>query len=193
MDEKGKREHLERLAQVYLAIISRYSDYIEEKEGISVAELPTLVTPRSDKVAARADAIKETFPAYSYEKDFEAAALAAFDFVKNEIDDAMLPVQFWLSPEDTLTFMMGDSLDKNILLCSLLIALGNPSAKVFVRIRDGSMMSLVYYEHGKEVKMLDLKSGAAEHASKESMIKSFNIDDDTTAYEFNNQVYADIY
>lgn len=193
MDEKGRLERLERLAQVYLAIISRYRDYIEEKEGISVAELPTLVTPRSDRVQARADAIKGLFPAYSYDNDFETAALAAFNFVKNEIDDAVLPLQFWLSPEDTLTFMMGDSLDKGILLCSVLIALGNPSSKVFVRIKDGSMESFVYYEHNGSVKLLDLKNGAKEHAGKDSMIKSFDIDDETTAYEFNNQAYADIY
>lgn len=53
MDEAAGTGREGRLNNLYLAVISRYKEYIEEKEGLSVAELPTLVTPNSEKVAKR--------------------------------------------------------------------------------------------------------------------------------------------
>ena len=134
-DEK-EVERLGKLNQLYLAIISRYKEYIQEKEGLSVAELPTLVTPKDEALVKKAAEIKAGFEGYTYERDFQKASAAAFSFVKSGIEDAVLPLEFWLSPRDTLAYGMGDMIDKNILLCSLLIALGNPSAKVLVRMKD---------------------------------------------------------
>ena len=36
-----------KINQVYVSIILRYKDYIEEKERISVAELPRFVIPKN--------------------------------------------------------------------------------------------------------------------------------------------------
>lgn len=193
-DANGSREQTKeyRLRQLYLAIIDRYKAHIEEHEGLSIAELPQLVTVKNDKVAAKAQEITVTFTAYDYDRDFRDAGTKAFNFVKDEIDEVVLPVQFWLLPEETLTFMMGDLMDKNILLCALIVKLGNPSAKVFVKIKGSQRESFVYYEFGGRLYVLDVGSGTKEFDGMESMLASLNIDDDTMAYEFNNQSYADV-
>lgn len=188
--EKSSRE--ERLNQIYLAIIARYKDYIEEKEGLSVAELPMLVMPDSEKVKTKADEIKSGFLNYVYETNFYDASTRAYEFVKKEVEDATLPLQFWLTPEETLEFMMGDTMDKNILLCSMLVRLGNPSAKVLVKMVDTRKVH-VYYEFKDKIYMFDFDSGIKEFNDKKEMLKSLEIKDETTAYEFNNQMYADIY
>lgn len=185
-------ERLSRLNQLYLAIISRYKDYIQEKEGISVAELPTLVTPKDESVVRKVAEIKGGFPAYSYEQNFVQACATAFAFVKDDVEDVALPLEFWLAPKDTLSYMMGDVIDKNILLCSMLVALGNPSAKVLVRMKDERVSAFVYCVFGGRISMFDLGNGTKEFPTKDAMVASLGIDDDTTVYEFNNQAYLDI-
>ena len=186
----ANKEH--RLHQLYLAIVMRYKAHIEEHESLSIAELPSLVTVKDEKVIAKAQEIIGGFTTFDYNRDFYDASTRAFEFVKDSIAEVVLPVQFWLLPEETLSFMVGDLLDRNILLCALLVRLGNPSAKVFVKIKGSSRDSFVYYEFNNKVYIMDIGSGIREFESKKSMIDSMGIDDDTTAYEFNNQSYADV-
>jgi hypothetical protein len=181
-----------RLNQIYLAIISRYRDYIEEHEHISVSELPSLVTPKNAAVEGKANEIKAAFGTYSYKSSFKEASLRAFEFVKNEIEDAVLPLQFWLTPEETLTFMAGDIIDKNVLLCSILISLGNPAAKVLVCMKDSSRFVYTYYEADGAVYLMDLKNGLTEFQSKAEMMRSAGIGDDSISYEFNDSMYVDL-
>lgn len=182
-----------KINQVYLLIISRYKDYIEEKEEISVAELPRFVVPKAPLVARKAAEIKAQFPGYSYDGNFGEAALAAFRFVRDDIEEIALPLQFWLGPEEILTFMAGDSTDKNILLCSLLVALGNPSAKVVIAVNGPERAIKVYYEHAGRVTMFDISDGTpSDFASRDAMLAALGLNDESTAYEFNDQMYVDI-
>ncbi len=186
-------EKYSRINQIYLLIISRYRDYIEEKEQISVAELPILVTPKEVAIARKAGEIKATFSDYSYDQNFCDAGARAFEFVSREIEDVQLPLQFWLTPNETMQFMSGDLTDKCVLLCSLLIALGNPSSKVFVAINDGDRRISVYYEFNDSITMFDLERNATKSfKSKDEMVQSFGMNGDSTAYEFNDQMYIDI-
>jgi len=187
--DENEVERLGKLNQLYLAIISRYKDYIQDKEGLSVAELPTLVTPKDETVVKKATEIRSGFDGYTYERDFYSAASVAFSFVKTGIEDAVLPLEFWLSPRDTLTYTMGDMIDKNILLCSMLVALGNPSAKVFVKMKDENFGAFVYCTFNDKIYKFDMVNGIREFGNKESLIASLSIDEDTTAYQFNNQAY----
>lgn len=194
-DVKGQQdqlEHLDRLNRIYLAIIMRYVSYIEEKESISVAELPTLVTPSNAEIIKKADTLKSKFAAYTYENNFFEASMAAFEFVKDKIEYVSLPLQFWLMPEETLQFMAGDIIDKNVLLCSLIISLGNPSAKVLIKIQNESRKVITYYEFNHRIYVLNVEDGVTEYDSRNSMLESINADDDTIAYEFNDKMYIDI-
>ncbi len=191
-EEAGEAKELSDLNEVYLAIISRYKEYIEDKESISVAELPRLVTPNDEAVSRKAGDIKTEFQDYFFDKDFYDAGMKAFEFVKDKVATVVLPVQFWLTPGETLGFMVGDLMDKNVLLCSLLIKLGNPSARVFVVSKGGDKRTFVYFEFGGKVHAMDLDDGTKEYSSRDAMIETLNLDDDTTAYEFNDKLYIDV-
>lgn len=180
----------ERLNQLYLSIILRYSSYIESKENLSVAELPTLITPNSNAVSEVSERIRGD--GYSYESSFYDASVRALEFVKSEIDDVLLPVQFWILPEETLRFRLGDQVDKNILLCSILIRLGNPSAKVLIFIGEDSRKSYVYYEFNDGVYLLDLTDGIKLFKSRDEMLNAIGVSEHTTAYEFNDKMFIDI-
>ena len=188
----GKAETLDRLNKIYLAIISRYRDYIEEHENVSVAELPGLVTPKNGAVVAKVDEIKASFGRYDYDKNFREAGTAAFSFVKDNVEDAVLPLQFWLAPEETLAFMMGDTFDRCVLLCSMLVALGNPSAKVAVVAKGESRRVFVHCEFSGSAYMFELDNGIRKFSAKEDMVASLKIDEEATAYEFNDRTQADI-
>ncbi len=193
MGEEERRFTREvKLNQLYLAIITRYRDYIEEHEHLSVAELPSLVTPKNGAVEGKAAEIKSSFGTYSYKSSFKEASLKAFEFVKSEIEDAILPLQFWLTPEETLTFLTGDMIDKNVLLCSLLISLGNPSAKVLVCMKDGSRQVYTYYELDGRISLMELKDGITEFGSKADMLRTVGAGEDSISYEFNDKMYVDL-
>lgn len=189
-DAQSERE--KRLNQIYIAIISRYKEYIEEQEGLSVAELPTLIMPNGEKVSSKSEEIKSSFLNYSYDQNFHEASLEAYNFVKNAIEEIVLPLQFWLTPEETMEFMMGDSMDKNILLCSLLIKLGNPSSRVFVKMLESNRKVFVYYQFKNVLYLLDLDDEITELQDRRALLKMLDLKEETIAYEFNNQMYSDI-
>jgi hypothetical protein len=181
-----------RLNQIYLAIISRYQDYIEEREHISVAELPTLVTPMNELVVKKVEEIKNAFGNYAYTSHFYEASINAFYFVKDQIVDVAMPIQFWMTPEETISFGIGDVLDRNILLCSLLIALGNPSAKTLVYIKESIRRVFTYYEFEGKAYMLNFLDGFKKYENREALIEALNLDDEAVSYEFNDKMYINI-
>ncbi len=186
-------EKLSRLNQIYLMVISRYKDHIEASEEISVAQLPTMVMPKSNIIMQRANIIKKAFASYNYDSDFRDAANMAFEFIINNVDEINLPLQFWLTPEETLRFMAGDITDRAILLCSLFIALDNPSSKVLIVTNESNRTILVYYDLDGKTVMYDLsKRIIKEFSTRDNMIESLSRDESTTIYEFNDQMYIDI-
>ncbi len=191
-DRANGADSLDRLNKIYLTIISRYKDYIEENESLSVAELPVLVTPKNLAVLKEIDEIKSHFGRFNYDTNFHDASIRAFSFVKKEIEHVTLPIQFWLTPEETLAFRMGDVFDRNVLLCSILVGLGNPSCKIFVIIKNESRKIFVYYELKSSIYLIDLNDDIKKFGTKDEMLVSFNMDEDTTAYEFNDRTYSDI-
>lgn len=89
--------------------------------------------------------------------------------------------------------MMGDIMDKSILLCSMLIRLGNPSSRVFVKIDDSARRVFVYYEFEGKFHILEFGKEGREFNSRDDILGSLQFNEDTVAYEFNNQMYADLY
>ena len=55
--EGGERDKEYRLRHLYLAIVMRYKAHIEEHESLSIAELPSLVTVKNEKVMAKVQEI----------------------------------------------------------------------------------------------------------------------------------------
>ena len=180
--------------QIYLQVILRYKEHIEQNENLNVAELPKLITPTDENVVASASKIKTTFDNYSYNSNFLGAAKLSYEFVINHISQVSLPIEFWLYPADTIKCEAGDVFDKATLLCSMMIALGNPSSRVISLVRPNERRFIVYCEFDDAVFAFDLDRGLIKFESKEKLIESLVLkgNDDTTAYEFNDKMYENL-
>lgn len=194
MDETGQ---LKAYNNIYLEIIMRYKDHIEEREGLYLTDLPKLVTPNDESVMLLAKEIEGNFPVYSYEDNFADAAKLAYGYVKDRILPISLPIQFWLKPHQTIKYGAGDIFDKAVLLCSMLIAMGNVSSRIIVAVKNTDRHFIVYSEFGNRIIGINIENGVKEYANIESLLGDIGIDsrredDDTTAYEFNDKIYRDI-
>lgn len=180
--------------QLYLEVILRYKDYIEQNENLNVAELPKLITPTNENVVALANKLKSAFDPYSYNSNFLVVAKLAYDYSVNKVSHISLPIEFWLYPTDTIKCEAGDLFDKATLLCSLLIALGNPSARVITSVKPNARRFLVYCEFDSKIVAFDLDRGVINFENKEKLIESLRLKDeeDTTAYEFNDEMYNNL-
>jgi hypothetical protein len=183
---------LEKYSSLYLEIVMRYRDYIEERETLHAAELPTLVTPRDPAVVAKAEGIKRMFNSYNYDLDFPEAAKEAEFYVRSKISEANLPLQFWLRPSQAIELEVGDVFDKAVLLCSLLIGLGNASSRIIARVKDGETRRLaVSYEFNNRVFVFEMSEGSLkEFPTRAEMLGSLGINEEgVDAYEFNDLMY----
>ncbi|MCL4388010.1 hypothetical protein M1567_02560, partial [Candidatus Marsarchaeota archaeon] len=135
--------------------------------------------------------IKNGFEQYSYERDFYAASVTAYEFVRNKIDEINLPVEFWLEPAETIEFAAGEKLDRYTLLCSLIIALGNPSAKILIIEKNERLNPVLYYELDG-IYLISFDSEIRKFGTKEEMLAQIGIEEDLVAYEFNDKMYIDI-
>ncbi|MGC8629228.1 MAG: hypothetical protein ACP5T4_03405 [Candidatus Micrarchaeia archaeon] len=194
MANGSKEEELKRYNKLYLTMLLRYKDYIEEEENLNVAQLPTLVTPEASAIVSFANNIKAQYSNYSPEKNFLEAAKRAHSYVCDKIATVTLPIQFWLMPEETLAAEAGDTLDKAILLCSVFIALGNITSKIIISMDDSNRKVGVYCEYGNKLLYFGLDCNVSEFETKEALLKSLGIEKgkDMTAYEFNDKMYVDL-
>ncbi|MGC8671371.1 MAG: hypothetical protein ACP5TJ_00550 [Candidatus Micrarchaeia archaeon] len=191
---ESENEELKRYNQLYLDIIMRYKDYIEENENLSVAQLPTLVTPDDPAIVSFANTLKTKYTNYLFDKNFYEAAKQAHKYVNESIAKAVLPIEFWLKPSETLAAKAGDTLDKATLLCSILIALGNSTSKIIISTSDSTRQVGVYCEFNGKLLYFDIDGGFSEFSTKEELLESLGIGNGKAeaAYEFNNHMYNDL-
>lgn len=185
---------LEKYNSLYLEIIMRYKEYIEERETLHVAELPTLVTPSDEAVISRVKNIKAMFASYNYDVDFPEAAKEAAWYVGKRIIAASLPIQFWLKPRQTIELEAGDAFDKAVLLCSILIGLGNVSSKIVTVMGGEGRRLAVYCEFKDRLLLFDTEGGSSEFGTKDELLSGLGMgkSEDITAYEFNDKMYNDL-
>ncbi|MGA3020609.1 MAG: hypothetical protein ABSD68_01515 [Candidatus Micrarchaeales archaeon] len=179
---------------LYLEIIMRYKDEIEKGETVYVADLPKLVTPSDEAVVAVIKNITGSFPAYNFDENFLAAAQQAREYLKDKIISVSPPIQFWLKPNQVISLQAGDAFDKVILLCSMLIALGNPSTKIVTSIKENERKHLVYFEYKGELTYIDLENGMNKVNSKEELFEKLGMkkEAEMIAYEFNDKMYSNL-
>jgi hypothetical protein len=184
----------EKYNALYLEIIMRYKDAIELGETLYVAELPKLVTPADENVVAAVSKILSTFHIYIYDENFLEAVQQAHKFVKDEIVTVSPPIQFWLRPGQVLMMQAGDTFDKAVLLCSMMIALGNMSSKIVTTVNDSGKRHVVCCEYKGEQIAVDLEDGVSKSASREELLQTLGIKEGklSAAYEFNDKMYNDL-
>lgn len=190
----GDPEMLKKYNDIYLSIIMRYKDYIEEREGLYVTDLPKLVTPEDPAVVSVAKGIMNQFPSYSYDRDFLEAARLAYLYIKDNVSTVNLPIQYWQRPGETISNRAGDPFDKAVLLCSVLIALGCAASKIIMALTDGKRDFIVYSEYKDEIIIVDLERGPGKAHGRDDLLSRIKIgaNNETSAYEFNDKMYNDI-
>ncbi len=192
--DSGETDLLRKYNNVYLEIIMKYKDHIEESERLNVSDLPKLVTPDDEAVSAMCDSFRAVFGNYSYAQNFEAAADSAFRYVRKSITDISLPIQFWQLPGETIKRGAGDSFDKAVLLCSMLINLGNIASRVVIAFRGDNRSFMVYAASEKGIRVFDINNDVREYGNIRELLGELGVSDDTeaSAYEFNNSVYNNL-
>jgi hypothetical protein len=171
--------------RLYRLIIDRYRDKIEEYETKSVSDLKSLIQPRDGLIAQIRDSITSAFHPYVYEEHFLDAAKLAFSHVKS-FRTIPAPVSFWLSFSDMQELMAGDEIDKSILLCSILRALGSENAKVFVT--DTKNSYALFQFSGKSFVCDHSKGEFLGHESGEQALGALR---GKLLYAFNDKEYED--
>jgi hypothetical protein len=183
-------EPLRRKAALYLKIIERYKDYIEATEDKSITELRTLVVPDNPVVQRVVSEIKSSFRPYIHERDFYAASQKAFEYCRDVLRNEFLPLQFWLAPEDLDSLKACDEIDKAIFLCSMLVALENPGAKVVVEAGEQVRHAFVTFEFSGEFHLMDPTHGENLKGAREEVLKKPLKDSKRMlVYEFNDREY----
>ncbi|MGC8538506.1 MAG: hypothetical protein ACP5MK_01405 [Candidatus Micrarchaeia archaeon] len=188
-------EITKRYAKIYLEILMRYREYIEESESLYIAELSKLVTPDKESIVNIANDIKGKFPSYSMTENFYEAANYAFEYINENILTVVMPIQFWLYPEETVSCGAGDIFDKATLLCSIFIALGNPSAMVLTKEQPTGKLVRVYCEYNNKLIVADVEKGITVMESYDKFLESIGLGGDkqnVSAYEFNDKRYRTI-
>ena len=185
---------LKKYNTLYLEMLMRYKEEIEKGEMLYVAELPRLVTPQDDAVLAVVNNIKSSFASYSFNDNFYDAAMKAQAYIDTSVSSISAPVQFWLMPSEVIRMGAGDAFDKTVLLCSMLIGLGNISAKIITVVKDAASESAAYCEFHSKLLLMRSGSGLQEFGSKQELLAAMGFAEDTniTAYEFNDKMYSSI-
>jgi hypothetical protein len=189
---ESELEVCRRRESIYKKIIERYRELIEAGESKSIPELRSLVRPQSSSVLELKDKLTREFKPYDYEKDFLTVSQKAYEFVKGEIKTEHVNIEFWLSPKDILELKAADEMDKAILLCSLLIALGNKAAKVVVEMKGGLKHAFVLFSFGNRFYLFDPVHDINLAGSKEileAQISTEKDEENKIVYEFNDVEY----
>jgi len=182
------------LAAFYRKIIDRYEEQISFGEEKSVIELKKLVAP-SKEVEEVANSLSTASPV---EGAFPAFASRCLEFLKGiTLLSSGLKFSFWLTPSETLELRAGDSMDKAILLCSLLLAKGSSTAVVrVVELDDGVKHALVCFLHGGAAYVFDAAhSKSWSGPSVEEVLSEACVDGKMVVrslYEFNSESYSSL-
>jgi len=182
-------------------ILQRYSDYINKQEAKSVTEIKSMVNPDDLTVLSLVKKFTSELKNYSYPAGYERAAKMAFDYVRDEI--ITLPkapgIAYWLYPEDVMKIKAGDNEDQAILLCSILIALGEKDAYVaVVQLEDGTMHSIVLTKIAGQTIALDPSQKHAfdsYRGTEQEAIMAYRLGDSRISkivYKFNDKYYTEV-
>lgn len=191
--EKNDCDLVKKYNRVYLEILMKYKDYIEEKEAVYVSQLPEFVSPKDQNVEAVVMELLRSFSSYEPSNDLADGAAKAWSYVNGNIDTISIPLDFWQTPAETLTYMAGDLLDKAVLLCSMIIAMGSADAKVVMCIKPGKTSANVYFGWNGGIISLNLETGPKAYAGRDELLADIGVGEEgATAYEFDDKAYLDL-
>jgi hypothetical protein len=175
--------------KLFELIINRYRTLIERGETKTIADMKLLIKPADPAILKVKEEILEKFRPYIFEQCFLPAAEAAHEFVK-AIRAEPTPVDFWLTPSEMLDVGSGDSMDKSIFLCSLLVALENVESYVIVGTNK-TVKVAVGFSFAGEFHIIDPMSAEHLKGKKEEVIQQC-FPDAVSIYSFNDREYLEL-
>lgn len=185
----GLRKELDDIAlqlEICKIIIDRYRKFIEDGEAKSIADLRTLVKPLDHAIVEMKISIQDAFHPYVYEKHFIPAVQKSLDLIFS-YRAVSLPVNFWLEFEEIQRLNASDDIDRAIILCSLLRALGSESVKVLITKNKDALAS---FSFGGKVYLVELarKSMSAYPENDDQLLQIQH----SILYSFNDREYQDM-
>ncbi|MFH1221950.1 MAG: hypothetical protein V1492_02595 [Candidatus Micrarchaeota archaeon] len=128
-------------AAIYLLMLGRYKDLINEKETKTITEIRSLINPRHPFIEQlRKKMIPED---YSYEKNFSTALSKAVEYMR-AIETCEFAVSFWMTFEEMDKLEAADTPNKSLLFASLLRSFGAESTRVLVTKSGAYYVTFLY-------------------------------------------------
>ncbi|NUN11087.1 hypothetical protein HUU53_00375 [Candidatus Micrarchaeota archaeon] len=185
-------------ALAYKELLEKYSEFIELHEEKTIPELKALVTPKHEAVASlRTDLFEQLSVEYLEGDSFEKFVSLASDFVQSlPAIGSELSFSFWLAPEQSLKVKAGDSMDKALLLCSLLLSAEIPAKIRIVELNNGLRQPIVLASLGDRVVLCDCsgKKKPSFGLNDESVVGTYSFEGTNAVkslYEYNDSFYKD--
>jgi hypothetical protein len=172
--------------EIQRLILERYQRFIEDGEAKYIAELRELVRPMDSVVTELKIQIQDQFHPYLYEQHFLPAVQKCLDLLFS-YRSVSLPVNFWMSFSDMARLRAADDIDRAILLCSLLRALGSESSRVLIDKNKGAWVSYVYAD--KQYVVDIAKRVMSAYPLQDEALAAFMR---AVQYAFNDKEYEDL-
>ncbi len=188
-ENEGLRRQLDEIGlqlEIYKVIIERYQKFIEDGEAKSIADLRGLVRPLDHSVVEMKINVQDAFHPYVYEKNFIQAVQKSLDMVFS-FRAVSLPLNFWLQFEEMQHLNAADDIDRAILLCSLLRALGSESVRVLITKTKEAMVTFAF---GNKQFVIEIskKAMSAYPLGDDQFVQIMH----SVLYSFNDREYEDL-
>lgn len=170
-----------RKSKLYLLMLNRYKEYINEKETKTVTEMRGTVKPQCEFIT---DLKKKMISDdYKYEKDFLNAVSKAIEYLRG-IETFEFAISFWMDFEDIDSVRAADSVNKAVLFASLIRRFGCDDAKVLVAKSGNYYVNFKY--DGVNYLFLPKTNSLVAGDDAADIISS-----DPLRYSFNDHEYVD--
>jgi len=133
--------------KLYMLMVSRYKDLINENETRSVSEIRQRISPYSDTIKSLNMRLTEDLQPFSYEQHFITAAQRAINYIR-EIKTCQFTITFWLGFDEMDKLKLGGIMDKALLFAALLRSFG--SDQVLVKVAKSGKTYVSFLWEGKE-------------------------------------------
>lgn len=147
---------LETKLRIYMLIVNRYKDVINEKESRSISEIRQRVSPYNDFIRQKKESFISDLKPYEHGKHFFTAMQRVLNYIRG-IRNFEFLLTFWMGFEEMDEMKAADILDKAILFASLLRSLDSEDAKVYV---SKARRIFVGFSWGGDSYMVDVKNGS---------------------------------
>ncbi len=193
---QSEMDSSQHLFKLYRALLEKYSDLINSTERKTIGEIKSLIDPSDLTIQSLVNEYKPE--KYEFERDYLSAAKKLFEFVSRRIKFVQcdLELNFWLNPKEILEQGVAEAEDLSVMLCTLLLALGDEDAEVVIaEMEDARVHAFVTTEFNGKFILLDpcqVHEFEEFSGTKTEALQNYSFEGQKVKrylYKFNNKVY----